>query len=204
MLDHVEAQEADIAALDERIEAALAPFVAQLELLATIPGVDRRSAQVILAEIGPDMAVFPTKEHLASWAGMCPGQRDSAGKHGSGKTRKGSKWLRGALVQSARGAARSKGTYLSERYRQVMRRRGDAKAIVALGHEILLWPCCRRRSLQDLTQYRSSSPLQLLQPIFRVELSDGNRTRRDRSSSSRFRSRRGSAWVFTARGRGSR
>ena len=116
----------------------LPPFVGQVELLTTIPGVDHRSAQVILAEIGPDMAVFPTSGHLASWAGMCPGQRDSAGKRGSGKTRKGSKWLRGALVQSARPASRTKGTYLSERYRQVMRRRGDAKAIVALGHEILL------------------------------------------------------------------
>jgi len=84
------------------------------------------------------MAVFPTAAHPASWAGMCPGQRDSAGRHGSGKTRKGSKWLRRALVQSARAASRTKGTYLPERYRQVMRRRGDAKAIVALGHEILL------------------------------------------------------------------
>jgi hypothetical protein len=138
MLDHVEAQEAEIAALDERIEAALAPFARQVERLATIPGVDHRCAQVILAEIGPDMSVFPTAAHLASWAGMCPGQRDSAGKHGSGKTRKGSKWLRAALVQSARAGARSKGTYLSERYRQVMRRRGDAQAIVAIGHEILL------------------------------------------------------------------
>jgi transposase len=94
MLDHVEAQEAEIAALDQRIEAALTPFVDQVELLATIPGVDCRSAQVILAEIGPDMSVFPTAGHLASWAGMCTGQRDSAGKHGSGKIRKGSKWLR--------------------------------------------------------------------------------------------------------------
>jgi transposase len=140
MRDHVEAQEADIAALDERTEAeaALTPFAAQVELLATIPGVDHRCSQVILAEIDPDMSVFPTAAHLASWAGMCPGQRDSTGKHGSGKTRKGSKWLRAALVQSARSASRSKGTYLSERYRQVTRRRGDAKAIVALGHEILL------------------------------------------------------------------
>jgi transposase len=138
MLDHVEAQEADIAALDERIETALTPFVAQVDLLRTIPGVDYRSAQVILAEIGPDMGAFPTAAHLASWAGMCPGQRDSAGKRGSGKTRKGSKWLRGSLVQSARAASRTKGTYLSERYRQIMRRRGDAKAIVALGHEVLL------------------------------------------------------------------
>ncbi|MEP6813928.1 MAG: IS110 family transposase, partial [Marmoricola sp.] len=138
MLDHVEAQEADITALDERIEAALAPFATQVELLRTIPGIEHRGAQVLLAEIGPDMSVFPTAAHLASWAGMCPGQRDSAGKHGSGKTRKGSKWLRAALVQSARAASRTKGTYLSERYRQVMRRRGDAKAIIALGHEILL------------------------------------------------------------------
>lgn len=138
MLDHVEAQEADIAALDERIEAALAPFAAQVELLRTIPGINTSSAQVILAELGPDMAVFPSAAHLASWAGMCPGQRDSAGKRGSGKTRKGSKWLRAALVQCARSASRTKGTYLSERYRQLMRRRGDAKAIVALGHEILL------------------------------------------------------------------
>ena len=138
MLDHVEAQESEIAALDGRIEAALTPFTGQIELLATILGVDHRSAQVILAEIGPDMSVFPTAAHIASWAGMCPGQRDSAGKHGSGKTRKGSKWLRAALVQSAPSASRSKGTYLSERYRQIMRRRGDAKAIVAVGHEILL------------------------------------------------------------------
>jgi transposase len=138
MLDHAEAQERDIAVLDARIEAALSPFATDVELLRTIPGVDRRSAEVILAEIGTDMTVFPTPGQLASWAGMCPGQRDSAGKRGSGKTRKGSKSLRAALVQSARAASRSKGTYLSERYRQVMRRRGDAKAIIAVGHQILL------------------------------------------------------------------
>lgn len=158
MLDHVEAQEADIAALDERIEAALAPFVAQVELLRSIPGVDHRCAQVILAEIGPDMAVFPTAGHLASWAGMCPGQRDSAGKRGSGKTRKGSKWLRATLVQSARAATRSKGTYFHERYRQVMRRRGDAKAIVALGHEILL---CAYRVLATGQPYIDPGPTAL-------------------------------------------
>ena len=138
MLDHIEAQEADIAALDERIENVLAPFAAQVELLRSIPGVDRRSAEVILAEIGPDMSVFPTAGHLASWAGMCPGQRESAGKRGSGKTRKGSKWLRVTLVQSARAATRAKGTYLRERYLHLRRRRGDAKAVVAVGHEILL------------------------------------------------------------------
>lgn len=138
MLDHVEAQEADIAALDERIATALDPLSVQVELLCSIPGVDRRSAEVILAEIGPDMSVFPTPGHLASWAGMCPGQRESAGKRGSGKTRKGSKWLRATLVQSARAATRTKGTYLHERYIRLRRRRGDAKAVVAVGHEILL------------------------------------------------------------------
>ena len=89
MLDHIEAQEADIAALDERIGQVLDPFATQVELLRSIPGVDRRSAEVILAEIGPDMSVFPTPAHLASWAGMCPGQRESAGKRGSGKHHRG-------------------------------------------------------------------------------------------------------------------
>lgn len=89
MLDHIEAQEADIAALDERIGQVLDPFATQVELLRSIPGVDRRSAEVNLAEIGPDMSVFPTPAHLASWAGMCPGQRESAGKRGSGKHHRG-------------------------------------------------------------------------------------------------------------------
>lgn len=109
-----------------------------LEVLCTIPGVGQRSAEVILAEIGADMSVFPTEGHLASWAGLCPGQRESAGKRGSAKTRKGSKWLRTALIESARRAARLKGTYLSERYLQVCRRRGDKKAVVAVAHEILI------------------------------------------------------------------
>jgi transposase len=138
MLTHVEELEADVAALSERIEAATAPFSREVELLCTIPGVGQRSAEVILAEIGTDMSRFPTGGHLASWAGMCPGQRESAGKRGSAKTRKGSKWLRTTLIESSRRAARLKGTYLSERYRQVCRRRGDKKAIVAVGHEILI------------------------------------------------------------------
>lgn len=138
MLDHIEAQEAEIADLDARIDQRIAPFAHLVELLDTIPGVDSRAAQTILAEIGPDMSIFPTAGHLASWAGMCPGQRDSAGKRGSGKTRKGSKWLRAALVQSARAATRTKGTYLREHYVQIRRRRGDARAVVAVGHEILI------------------------------------------------------------------
>ncbi len=104
MLDHVDRLDADIAALDQRIEAALAPFAVRVELLRSIPGVDVRCAEVIVAEVGADMSVFPTPSHLASWAGMCPGQRDSAGKRGSGKTRKGSKWLSQTLVECAKTA----------------------------------------------------------------------------------------------------
>ena len=143
MLSHVDDLEADIAALTERIGAATAPFEGQSLLLQSIPGVGRHSAEVILAEIGADMSIFPSEGHLASWAGMCPGQRESAGKRGSAKTRKGSKWLRAALIESARRAARLNGTYLSERYLQVCRRRGDKKAIVAVAHEILIaaYPC---------------------------------------------------------------
>lgn len=138
MLAHVEALEADIAALSERIEAALAPFGPELELLVSIVGFQRQTAEVVLAEIGPDMGVFPTAGHLASWAGLCPGQRQSAAKRGSGRTRKGSQWLRVALVQAARAAVHTNGSYLQERYRQLLRRRGDARAIVAVAHELLV------------------------------------------------------------------
>jgi transposase len=137
MLAHVEQLEADVDEVSARIEAAIAPFAAKVELLDTIPGVGVRSAQIILAEMGPDMAQFPSRPQLASWAGVCPGQRESAGKSKSAKTRKGSRALRDALIESARAAARTRDTYLAERYRQVARRRGDKKAIVAVAHEIL-------------------------------------------------------------------
>jgi transposase len=109
MLSHPSDLEADIAAVSERIEAAIAPFEGRRFLLESIPGVGQRSAEVILAEIGLDLSVFPTEGHLASWAGMCPGQRESAAKRGSAKTRKGSKWLGTALIESARRAARLEG-----------------------------------------------------------------------------------------------
>lgn len=103
-----------------------------------IPGVSPRTAQVILAEIGTDMSRFPTDGHLSSWAGMCPGNNESAGKHGSGRTRHGSKWLRIALVEAAQAAGRSKGTYLAAQYARLRARRGPQRAAVAVGHSILV------------------------------------------------------------------
>jgi transposase len=137
ILAHIDSVDADIEALSDRIEGEIAPFEREIELLCTIPGVGRRSAQVIVAEIGPDMTQFPSAAHLASWAGICPGQNESAGKRKAARTRRGSRWLRGALTECGHAAARARGTYLSERYRQVIRRRGKKKAIVAVGHDIL-------------------------------------------------------------------
>jgi transposase len=137
MLAHVEELEADIQAVSDRIAEEIRPFERALELLDTIPGVDRRAAEVIVAETGAEMTRFPTAAHLASWAGICPGQNESAGKRKSSKTRKGSKWLRMTLIESARAASRTKGTHLGQRYRQLARRRGDKKAIIAIAHEIL-------------------------------------------------------------------
>jgi transposase len=121
------------AELDER----LAPFAPMLANLDTIPGVNRTTAVSILAESGGDMTRFPTAGHLCSWAGMCPGHDESAGKRRSGKTRKANRYLRAALIQSALGASHTKGTALQARYHRVKRHRGHKKAIVAVGHQIL-------------------------------------------------------------------
>lgn len=111
---------------------------AAVELLDTIPGVSRRTAEVILAEVGSDMTRFPSAKHLASWAGMCPGNHQSGGKRLSGKTRKGSPWLRQTLVEVAHVAAKTKNTYLSAQYRRIAARRGKKRALIALGHTILI------------------------------------------------------------------
>ncbi len=107
-------------------------------LLCTIPGISRRAAEGILAEIGLDMSRFASASHLASWAGMCPGNHESAGKRLSGRTRKGSPWLRKLLVEAAHAAAHTKNTYLSAQYHRLAARRGKKKAMVALGHTILV------------------------------------------------------------------
>jgi transposase len=138
LLAHLDYLEEAAGRLSVAIEELIAPFAEQVALLRTIPGVDRRTAEVLLAEIGPDMGRFPTAGHLASWAGMCPGNNESAGKHYSGRTRNGSKWLRDALVESAQAAARSKNNYLAAHYTRLKGRRGHKRAVIAVGHSILI------------------------------------------------------------------
>jgi transposase len=136
MLEHIGFLDEQIAAFDERIRQQVQPFEPQISLLDAIPGIARRSAEQIIAELGPDMARFPTAGHAASWAGLCPGNNESAGKRRTGRTRKGNRWLRSALVESARGAVRKRDCYLSSEYRHVARRRGDQRAIVAVAHSL--------------------------------------------------------------------
>jgi transposase len=109
-----------------------------IERLDTIPGVGRRTAEILLAEIGPDLSRFPTAAHLASWAGICPGNNESGGKRLSGKTRKGNPWLRTALVEAGQAAGRATRTYLGALYRRLVARRGKKRATVAVGHSILV------------------------------------------------------------------
>jgi transposase len=138
MLDRIDEATAMEQRLNARIEAHVQPFQRQIELLATVPGVSTHTAQVILAEIGADISRFPSAGHLASWAGVCPGNHESAGKHTSGRTRHGDPWLKGVLGQAAMSASRAKGTYLSARYRRLAGRRGRKRALVALQHSILI------------------------------------------------------------------
>jgi transposase len=136
-LDEVEVVEEWVRRLEERIEAVLSPFAEAVRRWTTIPGVDRRTAQAVAAEIGTDMSRFPTEGHLSAWAGMCPGNDESAGRRRSGKTPKGSSWLKRALVQAAWAASHTKGTYLSAFYRRLAARRGRKRALVGLGHAML-------------------------------------------------------------------
>lgn len=137
-LKHIDFLDEQIAKLDEEIKLRMEPFEKDLERLDTIPGVGRRTAEQILAEIGTDVKnQFPSANHMCSWAGMTPGNNESAGKRKSGRTRKGNKKLRQALVEAARSAARTKNTYLSSQYHRIAARRGANRAAIAVGHTIL-------------------------------------------------------------------
>jgi transposase len=137
LLTELEFVEREIDAYNRHILDATRPFAEAVVRLDTIPGVDRRTAENLLAELGPDMAVFPSAGHLASWAAICPGHHESAGRQTHGTTRKANRWLRRALVQAAWGAIRKKGAYPGAQYRRLVGTRGKKRAIVAVAHTLL-------------------------------------------------------------------
>ena len=138
LLDQLHFLDATVAEFEHKMEERNRPFADKINLLVTIPGVDRITASSMIAEIGGDINQFPTAQHLASWTGICPGNEESAGKHYSGKTRKGSRWLRRVLCQAAWAASHTKNTYLAAQFRRLAARRGKQRAIVAVAHSILI------------------------------------------------------------------
>jgi transposase len=137
-MDHVRHLEELIERLDHRIVEVMDPFEPAVERLVTIPGINRRATEVILAEIGAEMSRFPSAGHLSSWAGMCSGNHQSAGKRQSGRTTQGNRWLRQVLVQVAWAASHTPQTFLSATYHRWVKRLGEKRAVVALGHKILV------------------------------------------------------------------
>lgn len=139
LLDHLAMLEGQIEQFDQRIEVALGPFLSEPNIarLSAIPGVSRHTVEDVVAEIGVDMSVFPTSGHQASWAGLCPGNEESAGRRKRSRTTHGNVWLRRALSQAAWAAARSKNTYFAAQYRRLAGRRGKNRAIVAVAHSLL-------------------------------------------------------------------
>ena len=154
-LRQIEALEAAVGDIDREVEAGLGPFRAAVRLLSSIPGVSTLSAEVVVAEIGPDMRRFPTAGHLLSWAGLCPRSDESAGKRRCTRLRKGAPWLKTALVQCAWAASRKKGSYLQAQFRRLRARRGPKKAICAVAASILT---AAYHMLRDGTFYRDLGP----------------------------------------------
>jgi transposase len=135
---HLDYLDEAIDTLSLRIADAVRPFAAAVSRLDGLPGVGVRTAEVLLAEVGVDMSRFPTAAHLASWAGLCPGQNESAGKHRPARTRPGNRWLRMALIEAASIAARTRHTAFAARYHRIARHRGHKKAVVAVAHALLV------------------------------------------------------------------
>jgi transposase len=138
ILDHVDFIDASVAALSEQIAVRTEPFASVFELLGAVPGLSRLSIEVVIAETGADMSRFPSAGHLASWAGVCPGNHESAGKRRRVGTTSGDPWLRRTLIESAHAAARTKNSYFAVQYRQLAHRRGPNKAAVAVAHSLLV------------------------------------------------------------------
>jgi transposase len=136
-LRHLDFLDAEIARSDEEVSERMRPFEEALEMVDEIPGVGRRVAEELVAEIGTDMDQFPSAAHLASWAKVSPGNNESAGKRKSGRTGKGNPWLKATLVEAAQAASRTKNRYLSAQYRRLAARRGAKRAIMAVAHSIL-------------------------------------------------------------------
>jgi transposase len=150
-LDRLKAVDADLTRLDAFIEEKMVPYRVQQELLEDIPGVGAYTARAIIAEIGVDMSVFKTEHHLASWAGVCPGNNESAGKRLHGRIRKGNVYLRTAVVEASMSAVRKKGSYLRDKYYRLKSRMGVKRAAVAIAHKILI---AAYRMLSDGTLFR--------------------------------------------------
>ncbi len=138
LLDQLEDLERRSERFSRRIEALSGPFAPAIQAVTALPGFEQRSAQNVIAEIGTDMSRFPTEDHLASWSGMCPGSEETGGKRKSGKTTKGSRWLRATLVQAAGAASHCKASYFRAQFRRLVGRRGKKRALVAVGHSLLV------------------------------------------------------------------
>jgi transposase len=138
LLGRIDSFDASIGRLDGHVDRLMAPFAEARDRLMAIPGVGPLAAEIIIAETGADMAQFPTPQHLASWAGMCPGTQRSAGKNRSGRTPAGNPWLSGTLTQCGWAASRARHTYLAAQFWNIARRRGTNRAAVAVGHSILV------------------------------------------------------------------
>jgi len=135
--------------VEQEIDRAIAPFEQAVMRWKTIPGIDRVTACCLVAELGVNMAQYPSAQHLASWAGICPGHNESGGKRMSGKIREGNRWLRRALCQAAWAATRKKNSYLSAQFKRLSSRRGVKRALIAVAHSILIIAYTMMKNAQD-------------------------------------------------------